>query len=217
MPLSHIKHWVFDLDNTLYAPEIRLFDQIEALMEQYITRELGIGAQAAKDLRADFWHNHGTTLAGLMANHGIDPDGFLDEVHDIDLTAIEANPDLHARISALDGQRIIYTNGSRWHGENVSTACGLKGLFHGIYGIEDADYRPKPEPSAFEKVFARAGVDPSCAIMFEDDPRNLIVPAAMGMVTVLVGPAIEADHIHYQTTDLAGFLADYSPGKDSHA
>lgn len=213
MSLSHIKHWVFDLDNTLYAPEIRLFDQIETLMERFIIRELGIDAQAAKDLRADFWHNHGTTLAGLMEVHGIAPDPFLDEVHDIDLAAITASPELCARISALDGQRIIYTNGSRWHGENVSTACGLKGAFHDIYGIEDANYRPKPEQAAFDMVFARAGVDPTLGVMFEDDPRNLIAPARMGMVTVLVGPPVEADHIHFQTTDLAGFLAEHAPGK----
>ena len=214
MDLSHIEYWVFDLDNTLYPAEARLFDQIEARMEQFIMRELGIGTDAARKLRADFWHNHGTTLAGLMEVYGIDPDPFLQEVHDIDLAHLAPAPDLAAALFALPGYRAIYTNGSRQHGENVSSARGIRDAFHAIFGIEDAAYHPKPAASAFDHIIARAGIDPARAIMFEDDPRNLIVPARLGMVTVLVGAALPgtgaADitdaHIHHHTADLAGFL-----------
>ena len=204
-----ITHWIFDLDNTLYPPEARLFDQIEQKMETYITRELGLDNSAAKSLRADFWHNHGTTLAGLMEVHKIDPDPFLDEVHDIDLAALSPDPQLAATIAALPGQRIIYTNGSRNHGERVSTARGLRESFHGVYGIEDARYVPKPHPSAYLAILSAAQIDPTRAVMVEDDPRNLEAPAAMGMTTILVGPPVDADHIHHQTRDLGALLQSF--------
>jgi len=205
--MDHIAHWIFDLDNTLYPPEIRLFDQIEAKMEHYITRELGLDSAAANDLRADFWHNHGTTLAGLMSVYNIDPDPFLTEVHDIDITAIPRDPVLADAISALPGQRLIYTNGSRWHGENISTARGVRPAFHAVYGIEDAGYVPKPHRDAFEAIVAKADIDPTRAVMIEDDPRNLKIPAEMGMTTILVGPPHDAPHIQHQTEDLAGLLS----------
>lgn len=206
MTLRMIKHWIFDLDNTLYPPSARLFDQIEAKMEAYIIRELGIPPEDANDLRADFWHNHGTTLAGLMEVYGIDPDPFLDEVHDIDLSALAPDPDLAQAISALPGQRVIYTNGSIGHGERVSRARGLRQCFDAVYGIEDAHYIPKPHEAAYAHILARTGIDPVAAVMVEDDPRNLEIPKRLGMTTILVGPRIDAPHIDFQTEDLAGFL-----------
>lgn len=206
MNMSSIDHWVFDLDNTLYPASARLFDQIERKMETYIVRELSITPSEAKSMRADFWHNHGTTLKGLMDVHKIDPDPFLEEVHDIDISHLEPAADLKHAIDALQAECVIYTNGSRRHGENISTARGIRSCFEAIYGIEDASYRPKPEIAAFEQVFSAAGIEPKRAVMVEDDPRNLVAPAAMGMTTILVGSDIKADHIHFHTSDLTGFL-----------
>ncbi|QDL92983.1 pyrimidine 5'-nucleotidase [Paroceanicella profunda] len=199
--------WVFDLDNTLYPPAARLFDQIEKLMTTYVMREIGLSAEEADHMRDTWWRNHGTTLAGLMEDHGIDPLPYLAEVHDIDLSGIAPNPGLAAALSALPGTRIVYTNGSRRHAERVTAALGLEGLFHGLYGIEDAEFRPKPERVAFERVFAAAGIDPARGAMFEDDPRNLEAPKALGMCTVLVGAPHDAGFIDFHTDDLAGFLA----------
>ncbi len=207
MNKSSIDTWVFDLDNTLYPPEARLFDQIEAKMEAYMVRELGIDPAQAKPLRSDFWRNHGTTLEGLVQVYGIDPDPFLDEVHDIDHASLEPCAHLKAALEALDGRRVIYTNGSRAHGEMVSTSLGLRDCFDAIYGIEDAGYKPKPHRIAFDRVFGTLGLDPTRAIMFEDDPRNLAVPHEMGLATVLVGTSDPQPHIHAQTTDLAGYLS----------
>jgi len=207
MKKDAIDFWVFDLDNTLYPPAVRLFDQIEAKMEGYMIRELGVTSQDAKAMRSDFWHNHGTTLEGLVQVYGIDPDPFLDEVHDIDHSPLSKAPALREALFALEGHRVIYTNGSRAHGDMVSRALGIRDCFHEIYGIENAGYKPKPQAQAFEKVFELAGVDPSRGIMFEDDPRNLKVPHDMGMATVLVGGEASEDHIHHNTDDLAGFLA----------
>ncbi len=201
----HIDTWVFDLDNTLYPPEVRLFDQIERLMVGFMTREIGVGEDEAHSLRKHYWKTHGTTLAGLMHEHGVDPDAFLTEVHELDLSVIPEAPDLRAAIAALPGRKIIYTNGSREHGEKVSAARGLEGLFDAIYGIEDAGYIPKPDTAAFAKVFETDGLTSLTAAMFEDDPRNLAIPFELGMNTVLLGTA-EAPHIQHRTDDLTGFL-----------
>ncbi|GLP85970.1 pyrimidine 5'-nucleotidase [Tritonibacter mobilis] len=204
---SHVEHWVFDLDNTLYHPSARLFDQIEAKMITYVMDTLGIDHGAADKLRGDYWRNHGTTLAGLMQEHSIDPDPFLVAVHDISLDHLEPDQMLAGHIKALPGRKIVYTNGSAPYAERVLAARGLSGLFDGIYGVEHADYRPKPERSAFERVFAQAGVETAKAAMFEDDPRNLTAPHAMGMRTVHVAPEVfEGDHIHHHTMDLTDFL-----------
>ena len=204
---SHVETWVFDLDNTLYPPEARLFDQIEQRMTDYVMRELGVDFEHANSLRARYWREHGTTLAGLMTVHGLEPDPYLAEVHDIDLSVIMASPALRDAIVALPGRKVIYTNGSREHARRVTRALGIDGIFDAVYGIEDADYLPKPDETAFARVFGRDGFEPSRAAMFEDDPRNLAVPHALGMRTVLVGPGEPAPHIHHHTDDLADFLA----------
>lgn len=205
---SHIRSWVFDLDNTLYPPRMRLFDQIEARMTDWVMRELGLDHAAANQLRQDYWDRYGTTLAGLIAEHGIDPEGYMHEVHAIDFGVLSPDPALAAAIDALPGRRIIYTNASRPYAEQVLAARGLEGLFSAIYGVEHAGYRPKPERAAFETIFALDGLDPRSAAMFEDDPRNLAAPHEMGMRTVHVAPAPHAaPHIQYHTADLADFLA----------
>lgn len=207
-PFAHVTAWVFDLDNTLYPPQARLFDQIEARMTAYVMRALGLTRAEADRLRARYWRAHGTTLAGLMREHGLDPDPYLAEVHDIDLSALAPDPALAEAVAALPGRRIVYTNGSADYAHRVIGARGLARLFDAVYGIEHAGYRPKPERGAFEAVFAADGLDPARAAMFEDDARNLAAPHAMGMRTVLVAEAADAaPHIHHHTDDLAAFLA----------
>lgn len=209
---SHVRHWVFDLDNTLYHPSARLFDQIEVKMTNYVMQELGVDKAEADHLRSSYWRDHGTTLAGLMRDHNMDPLPYLEAVHDISLDHLPKDPDLAERIQALPGQRIVYTNGSAPYAKRVLAARGLDGLFHGIYGVEDAEFRPKPERAAFDMVFEKAGIQSQNAAMFEDDPRNLTAPHAMGMRTVYVAPEplapeLQSSHIHHHTDDLAGFLA----------
>ncbi|MEL6452533.1 MAG: pyrimidine 5'-nucleotidase [Pseudomonadota bacterium] len=205
---SHVRAWVFDLDNTLYHPAARLFDQIEVRMTAYVMNTLGVDQAQADHLRVHYWRTHGTTLAGLMREHDIDPDPYLVDVHDISLDHLTPDPSLAAHIRALPGRRIVYTNGSAPYAERVLAARGLSGLFDAVYGVEHADYHPKPDPAAFARVFDRDGLDPSTGAMFEDEPRNLAAPHAMGMKTVHVADApVPGDHIHHHTDDLAGFLA----------
>lgn len=204
---SHVNAWVFDLDNTLYDPSVRLFDQIEVRMTAFVMSQLGVDQFEANRLRQHYWKSYGTTLAGLMREHDLDPEPYLIDVHDIDFGALSPAPDLRAAISALPGRRIVYTNGSAPYAERVIAARGLSGLFDAVYGVEHAHYRPKPEREAFETIFATDRLDPTRAAMFEDDVRNLAAPHALGMRTVHVAEKPEpADHIHYHTTDLAHFL-----------
>ncbi|WP_093034641.1 pyrimidine 5'-nucleotidase [Roseovarius azorensis] len=208
LDFNHVVTWVFDLDNTLYPPSARLFDQIEARMTQFVMDTLNVSRAEADRLRQAYWRDHGTTLAGLMRLHDLEPGPYLREVHDISLDHLEADPGLNAAIRALPGRRIVYTNGSAPYAERVIARRGLSGAFDAIYGVEHAGYRPKPEPEAFHAILARDGTTPGSAAMFEDDPRNLAAPHAMGMRTVHVAPErIEAEHIHHHTDDLGGFLA----------
>jgi putative hydrolase of the HAD superfamily len=204
---SHVETWVFDLDNTLYPPETALFGQINIRMTDWVMRVLGLEREAADRLRHRYWRDHGTTLAGLMRHHGVDPGPYLEEVHEIDFTVLTADPALGAAIAALPGRKIVFTNGTRPYAERVIAHRGLDGLFDAVYGVEHAGLIPKPERAAFETVFALDGLDPVRGAMFEDDPRNLAVPHVLGMRTVHVAPAAApAEFIEHHTADLAAFL-----------
>ncbi|SIO32857.1 putative hydrolase of the HAD superfamily [Rhodovulum sp. ES.010] len=203
-----LRGWVFDLDNTLYPPEARLFDQIERRMTAFVMEALGVAAPEANRLRKRYRAEYGTTLAGLMEVHGVEPGPYLAEVHEISLDHLDPAPELRNRIAALPGRKIVHTNGSAPYAERVLAARGLAGIFDAVYGVEHAGYQPKPRREAFETVLALGDIAPLRAAIFEDDPRNLAEPHAMGMRTVHVAPAPEpADHIHHHTDDLTAFLA----------
>ncbi len=221
MDFAHVNVWIFDLDNTLYPPDMALFPQIEARMNAYVMRLLAVEQGDADHLRRDYWRRHGTTLAGLMAEHAIDPLSYLAEVHDIDFTALAPAPDLAAAIAALPGRKIVHTNADSTYAGKVLAARGLD-LFEAIYGVEETGFHPKPQRAAFDAVIEMAGIDPTRAAFFEDDPRNLEIPHSLGMRTVLVGPGHRGpggeadavddaaddamDHVGHRTDDLTGFL-----------
>jgi putative hydrolase of the HAD superfamily len=205
---DHVRTWIFDLDNTLYPPEARLFDQIEVRMTEWVMSALGLERAEADALRRHYWQRYGTTLAGLMQEHGVDPAPYLHEVHEIDLGALVPDPALAAAIGGLPGRRIVYTNGSAPYAIRVLARREIGHLFDAVYGVEHAGYRPKPERRAFEAILTADGATAESAAIFEDDPRNLEEPAAIGMRTVLVGPeALALPHVHHHTADLAAFLA----------
>ncbi|MCA8880857.1 MAG: pyrimidine 5'-nucleotidase [Rhodobacteraceae bacterium] len=206
--LASRRVWVFDLDNTLYPPEIRLFDQIEARMTAYVMEALGLDRTEADRLRRNYWAEYGTTLSGLMTEHGLDPAPYLAAVHDISLDALDADPELRAAILALPGRRIVHTNGCAAYAARVLEARGLAGVFDAVYGIAETGFEPKPVAAAFAAVIAADGIVPAAAVMFEDDIRNLAVPHALGMATVHVAAEPSAaDHVHHHTADLRTFLA----------
>ncbi len=205
--LTDIETWVFDLDNTLYPPSMALFPQVNARMTAFVMETLGLPRAEADALRYKYYEDHGTTLAGLMEHHGLDPEPYLVAVHDIDFSVLSPDPELADAITALPGRKIIYTNGSAPYAAEVAKARGLNGLFDAIYGVEHAAYHPKPSAQAFETVFGTEALTPAKAAMFEDEARNLRVPHEMGLTTIHVATtSAPEDHIHHHTSDLTRFL-----------
>jgi putative hydrolase of the HAD superfamily len=207
--LTHVDTWLFDLDNTLYPPEAEFMSLIEGRMTAFVARETGLPRDQAFALQKRYLSEHGTTLAGLMANHGVDPEAFLDEVHDVSMASLVPDPALREAIAALPGRRLVFTNGDRRHAERVLTKLQLDDLFEATFHIALADYIPKPHPKTFARMVAAHDVTPVSTAFFEDSARNLAPAFELGMTTVLVGPhALEADHpfVRFRTPDLAGFL-----------
>ena len=217
---SHILTWIFDLDNTLYPASCNLFAQVDRRMSEYIAKAIGVPREHARHLQKAYYRQFGTTLAGLMQVHKLQPGPFLEYVHDIDVSVVPESPELAAAISALPGRRLIFTNGSRRHAENVARRLGVLDLFEDICDIAALEYVPKPQRAAFDQLLKLHGVAPAQSAMFEDMPHNLEVASDIGMTTVLVHsdyidhPAQLKirdwrelpGHVHYLTRDLTGFL-----------
>ncbi len=218
----HVETWIFDLDNTLYPASCRLFDQIDVRMGEFIADMFKVDRVEARRIQKDFFYKYGTTLRGLMSEHQMAPETFLDYVHDIDHSPVPANNALAVNLEALPGRKLVFTNGTVTHATNVMQRIGITHLFDGIFDIVHSDYIPKPERGPYEKFISDHKVDPGKSAMFEDIARNLAVPHDLGMTTVLVhddanedsakintisGDAHGAPHVHHTTDDLAGFLA----------
>jgi len=207
---AQVRTWVFDLDNTLYPAAADLFGQIRPRMRDWLMRRCGIDAAGAAAMREDYWTRYGTTLAGLVAEHRIDPLEFLAYSHDIDFSVLAPDPGLAQAIARLPGRRVVFTNGDSAYAGRVLAARGLGGVFDRVYGAEHAGFISKPAAEAFARVFGQEGLAPRESAMFEDDPRNLMVPHALGLRTVLVGGTGSEPHVDHRTDDLAGFLAPHA-------
>lgn len=212
--------WVFDLDNTLYPAHTNLFGQIDERIRAYVERLLELGADEAQVLQKDYYRRYGTTLRGLMIEHGVSPDEFLAYVHDIDHSVVDEDPRLAAALARLPGRRFIMTNGSTAHAAAVAARLGIAGHFDGIFDIVAAGHEPKPRLSTYERFWLEHAIEPGRSAMFEDLARNLEVPHARGMRTVLIVPdgtrevfredweleGAAASHVEHVTDDLASFL-----------
>ena len=213
-PLGEVETWIFDLDNTLYPASCRLFDQVQRRMTEYICARLAVSPEAAGELRRTYFREHGTTLRGLMTVDAIDPHEFLAFVHDIDLTGVPPDPALGAALRQLEGRKIVHTNGSVRHAENLLDHLGLSEAFCGIVDIVAADFDPKPALTGYRLLLRRHAVAPHTALMVEDIARNLAPAAALGMTTAWVRSGLDwaaaeadSDYIHHVVDDLASFLA----------
>lgn len=218
-PPAGIDVWVFDLDNTLYPASCNLFPLIERRMGQFIAERFGVPPDEARRRQKRFFREHGTTLRGLMVEHGIDPLPYLEFVHAVDLTAIEPSPALERALARLPGRKLIFTNASRGHAEAVMARLEVRHHFEAIHDIIDTGYLPKPDPAGYAGLLRRHGVDPARACMIEDMARNLPPAAALGMTTAWVRtdlawgrPTVEdLAHIHHVVDDLPDWLAALGP------
>lgn len=216
----HVEAWIFDLDNTLYPAASDLFAQIDARMGAYVARLLDLPADDAKRLQKRYYREHGTTLNGLIKLHDIDPEPYLEDVHDIDLSVLTPDPALNGAIAALPGRKFVFTNGCGNYAARVLDRLGLATTADELWDIRTTGYTPKPERAAYESVIAKAHVAPERAAMFDDLARNLVPAHELGMTTIWIdtgsvwsrqgpdSPVAQAGHIDYQTSDLTAFLKD---------
>ena len=182
--LGEIKYWVFDLDNTLYSHETDLFTQVDHNMGLFIQEMFGVSYTEAKKRQRHFFMNYGTTLRGLMSEHGVDPYEYLEFVHDIDFTVLKVNEVLNEALAELPGEKFIYTNASTNYAKNVLSHIGLEGGFKDIFDIHDAKFLPKPDMRSYHKMLKKFAIDPNVSIMIEDIAGNLNPAAELGMTTV---------------------------------
>jgi putative hydrolase of the HAD superfamily len=217
---SHVDTWVFDLDNTLYPHHLNLWQQVDTRIRDFIATFLDIAHDDAFKLQKDYYRRYGTSMRGLMTEHGMKPDDFLDFVHEIDHSPLEPNAALGTALAQLPGRKLILTNGTRKHAQAVMRRLDIHTHFEDVFDIVAAELEPKPSALTYDRFLARHGVDPARAAMFEDLARNLAVPHTLGMTTVLVVPegtrevfredweleGRDAAHVHHVTEDLAGFL-----------
>jgi putative hydrolase of the HAD superfamily len=218
-----VETWIFDLDNTLYPAECDLFAQVDRRMGAFIGALLGVDPVEARRVQKRYYRDYGTTLRGLMHEHQVEPLGFLDYVHDIDLSPVPPDRMLCAAIAALPGRKFILTNGTRAHAEKVARRIGVLEHFDDIFDIAAGDFVPKPDPAIYRRFIERLSILPARAAIFEDLSRNLEAPSALGMTTVLVKVAGRphpdaredwtpqdetAAHVDHVTDDLSGFLGE---------
>lgn len=217
MSLTHVESWIFDLDNSLYPASCDLLGLMGIRMRQFIQRLVGCDEQEAFQIQKRHFHQHGTTLAGLMREHGIDPREFLDFVHDIDLAQLIADPRVVAALDGLPGRKFIFTNADEGHARRVLDRLGLANAFDGMHDIHAMNYVPKPDPDAYSAMCDALGVDPARALFVDDMVRNLAPAKALGMVTVWVdngseqagelGDDLALDAVvDYRTSDIGDWL-----------
>jgi putative hydrolase of the HAD superfamily len=212
-PLASIDCWIFDLDNSLYPASANLFELIDVRMGEYIADRLGCTSAEARAIQKGFFRDHGTTLAGLMKEHGVEPRDFLDYVHDIDFARLTADPRVVAALDRLPGRKFVFTNGDEGYAKRVLDKLGLANAFDGLHDIHAMEYIPKPDPRGYAQICERHGIDPARALFADDMVRNLVPAKALGMTTVWVDNGSEqAAHgrddkvIDFCTNDVAVWL-----------
>ncbi len=218
---GHIDTWVFDLDNTLYPHHVNLWQQVDGRIRDFVAHQLKVDPAEAFRIQKDYYRRYGTTMRGMMTEHGVSPDDFLAYVHDIDHSPLEPNPAMGQALAKLPGRKLILTNASVAHADKVLERLALGVEFDGVFDIISAEFEPKPARQTYQRFLELHGVDASRAAMFEDLARNLAIPHELGMTTVLVVPdgtqqvvreawemeGRDAPHVDHVTDDLTGFLA----------
>ena len=213
--LTKIQYWLFDLDNTLYSGQTKVFDQVDKKMSLFISEKLEVSIEEAKKIQKNYFHEYNTTLNGMIKNHKIDANEFLEFVHDVDLEFLKIDKPLKREIANLLGKKFIFTNGSKAHAANVTKRIGIDKLFDGVFDIVEADFIPKPSIEPYKKIIDNFKIEPQYCIFIEDIARNLKPAHELGMKTVWIkndepwaAEFSNCDFIDYKTDDLANFLKE---------
>ena len=212
-PTETIGDWIFDLDNTIYPAKTNLFRRVSVRITEFVASHYNVPANDARVIQKDLFHRYGTTMRGMMSEENIQPDVYLNYVHDIDVSDLNHDMELNDLLEGLPGRKHIFTNGTVPHAENILSAYGVSHHFDQIFDIVAANYIPKPDQHAFDCFMKQTGIDPNSAVMIEDMAANLRPAAALGMRTVWLASDIEwasrgsdEPFVHYKANDLKGFL-----------
>ena len=213
--LKKIRYWLFDLDNTLYSGDTKVFDQVDRKMSKFISEKLKVSEEEAKKIQKNYFQEYNTTLNGMIKNHDIDANEFLEFVHDVDLSFLKKDEFLENQINKLKGKKIIFTNGSRAHAANVTKRIGIDKLFDGVFDIVDSDFYPKPSVEPYKKIIENYNIEPEYCIFFEDIARNLKPAHELGMKTVWIknkepwaAEFSDSEFVNYKIDNLANFLKE---------
>jgi len=218
---NQVKTWIFDLDNTLYSADSGIFQQVHELMGKFVSNQLNIDIDKAKKIQKNYYKQHGTTLRGMMDNHGVDPDHFLAEVHRLDYSIVGPNKELNIELKKLEGRKIIYTNANMQHTIDVLERIELSNFFDDIYDIKMANYIPKPEMAPYEQLIKQFNIDAKSAAMFDDIAKNLVPAKKVGFTSVWIDAGYEnfsddikasKSYLDHETTNITKFLENVNKG-----
>ena len=215
--LTKIKYWLFDLDNTLYSGQTKVFDQVDKKMSSFISKKLNINLEEAKKIQKDYFHKYSTTLTGMIKHHKIDANEFLEFVHDVNLDFLKQDKGLKSEISKIKGKKIIFTNGSKAHAMNVTKKIGIDKLFDGVFDIVESNFIPKPSIESYKMLIEKYKIEPQYCILVEDIARNLKPAYELGMKTVWIkndepwaAEFSNESFINYRTENLTNFLKEFN-------
>ena len=218
--LHLIKFWIFDLDNTLYAGKTRVFEQISKRISKYISEKLNVSIEEAKKIQKNYFYEYNTTLNGMIKNHKIDANEFLEFVHNVNIDFLKEDPKLKEELKQLEGKKFIFTNGSRKHALNIIQRIGIDQSFDGIFDIVDSDFIPKPAIEPYKKLVEKHTIDPNLCVLVEDIARNLKPAYEMGMKTVWIennepwaAKFSDSNFINYKINNLPEFLKQVNLSK----
>ena len=212
-PFAHIDTWIFDLDLTLYGPEANIMAQVRDRIALFVEKHFNIGSDEAHKIRHTYWKKYGTTLGGLMAEHKVNPNGYLDFVHDVDMDLLRPDADLRRQIISLPGRKLIFTNADAPYAERVLAARGLDNLFEDIFDIHRMQHLPKPAAASYDSLCAQLDINPARALFVEDSAHNLVPAKVLGMTTIWVNHGTEAvssdteQYIDQEIADLNDWLS----------
>ena len=213
--LINIKYWIFDLDNTLYSGQTKVFSEVDKKMSAYISQKLNVDLLEAKKIQKKYFYESGTTLSGLMKHHKIDPNEFLEFVHDIDISWLPKDFLLREELKKIKEKKYIFTNGSHSHVVNVTKQLGIQDLFDGVFAITDADFVPKPHIDPYQKIIKKFNLNPEESILIEDIAHNLEQAKKLGMKTcwlenneAFAKKDADKPYIDYKIKSLPSFLQE---------
>ena len=213
-------NWIFDLDNTIYDIKAGLFVKISERITEYIMTKLSFTREEANLVRSDMYKKYGLTLTGLMREYEIDPDEYLDFIHDFMHPELKYEKQLKLSLKNLSGRKFIYTNASQDHAKNILSAMGIEAEFEKILDIKATQYVPKPDPKSYEIMLKSFGIFSNQienSIFIEDTAKNLKPAKLLGIKTVwmenernLEDYKENAKYVDYKYSDLKSFFNDIS-------